>query len=301
MLALSYLASPLGWVKDLLDTLPRFPAGSGPFRVDVIRTAGLRLLRNKSYHGVPPLADTLTFRWFAQREHAETAFLRGEIPLAWFKAGELSQGLRYESGDKERELCHVPTRKQVAAFFLRPVSPDSSRMLASGAAHTAENLGPELYRGDWLSEEPVSARPDSFKVTFLVDRELDSTGLLPAYLSTSRSDVPLFEMQLAQIETFVWAREVRTAALLGKLKEYTGSRAVDSLSAVLGKALFAPAREKGAVLGSIESFLKERFGLVYLYRPAMVALARAELSGFGCSSFPYYPRMSRSGQAVGLR
>jgi len=28
-LALSYLASPLGWVKDLLDTLPRFPAGSG--------------------------------------------------------------------------------------------------------------------------------------------------------------------------------------------------------------------------------------------------------------------------------
>jgi hypothetical protein len=209
--------------------------------------------------------------------------------------------LRYESGDKERELCHVPTHKQVAAFFLRPVSPDSSRMLASGAAHTAENLGPELYRGDWLSEEPVSARPDSFKVTFLVDRELDSTGLLPAYLSTSRSDVPLFEMQLAQIETFVWAREVRTAALLGKLKEYTGSRAVDSLSAVLGKALFAPAREKGAVLGSIESFLKERFGLVYLYRPAMVALARAELSGFGCSSFPYYPRMSRSGQAVGLR
>ncbi len=300
-LALSYLASPLGWVKDLLDTLPRFPAGSGPFRVDVIRATGLRLLRNKSYHAPAPLADTLTFRWFSQRENAEAAFLRGEIALAWFKAGELSQGLRYESGEKERELCHIATRKQVAAFFLRPVSPDSSRMLASGAAFSAENLGPELYRGDWLSEEPVSSRPDSFKVTFLVDRELDSTGLLPAYLSTSRSDLPLFEMQLAQIETFVWAREVQTAALLGKLKEYTGSRQVDSLSAVLGRVLFSSAREKEPVLASIEKFLKDRFGLVFLYRPAMVALARPELSGFGCSSFPHYPRMSKSGQAVGLR
>ncbi|MGH8004664.1 MAG: ABC transporter substrate-binding protein, partial [Limisphaerales bacterium] len=106
-LALSYLASPLGWVKDLLDTLPRFPAGSGPFRVDVIRATGLRLLRNKSYHGPAPLADTLTFRWFGQREDAEAAFLRGEITLAWFKAGELSQGLRYDSGEKERELCYV--------------------------------------------------------------------------------------------------------------------------------------------------------------------------------------------------
>lgn len=300
-LALSYLASPLGWVKDLLDTLPRFLAGSGPFRVEVIRAAGLRLLRNKNYHGVPPLADTLTFRWFNQREDAEAAFLRGELALAWFRTGTLSQALRYDPEVKEKELCHIPTRKQVAAFFLRPVSPDSSRMLATGAAHATENLGPELYRGDWLSDEQVSARPDSFKVTFLVDRELDSTGLLPAYLSTSRSDLPLFEMQLAQVETFVWAREVRTAALLGKLKEYTGSRVVDSLSAVLGKALFSPAREKGPVLTNIENFLKDRFGLVFLYRPAMVALARPELSGFGCSSFPYYPRMSKTGQAVGLR
>ncbi|HXF49841.1 MAG TPA: ABC transporter substrate-binding protein [Verrucomicrobiae bacterium] len=300
-LALAYLASPLGWVKDLLDTLPRFPAGSGPFRVDVIRASGLRLVRHKSYHGPPPLADTVTFRWFGQREDAETAFLRGEISMAWFKAGELSQGLRFETGNKERELCHFPTRKKVAAFFLRPVSPDSARMLATSAAHATENLGPELYRGDWLSEEPSSARPDSVRVTFLVDRELDSTGLLPAYLSTSRSDLPLFEMQLAQVETFVWAREVRTAALLGKLKEYTGSRAVDSLSAVLGRALFAPAKEKEPLLAGIEKFLKDRFGLVFLYRPAMVALARPELSGFDCSSFPYYPRMSKTGQAVGLR
>ena len=300
-LALSYLASPLGWVKDLLDTLPRFPAGSGPYRVDVIRSAGLRLLRNKNYHGAPPLADTLTFRWFAHREDAEAAFLRGEVALAWFKAGELSQTLRYETGNDVRELCQVPTRKKVAAFFLRPVSPDSSRMLASGAAFTAENLGPELYRGDWLSEQPASASPDSFKVTFLVDRELDSTGLLPAYLSTSRADLPLFEMQLAQIETFVWAREVRAAALLGKLKEYTGSRVVDSLSTVLGKALFSPAREKEPLLAGIEKFLKERFGLVFLYRPAMVVVARPELTGFGCSSAPYYPRMSRNGQPVGLR
>ncbi len=300
-LALSYLASPLGWVKDLLDTLPRFPAGSGPFRVDVLRTTGVRLLRNKGYHGPAPQADTLTFRWFGQREDAEAAFVRGDLALAWFKAGELSQTLRYDSGNREKGICQVPTKKKVAAFYLRSVSPDSSRMLASGAAHTTENLGPELYRGDWLSEEPVVSHPDSFKVTFLIDRELDSTGLLPAYLSTSRSDLPLFEMQLAQIETFVSAREVRTAALLGKLKEYTGSRQVDSLSAVLGKALFSPAREKEFVLAGIEKFLKDRFGLVFLYRPAMVVLARPELSGFSCSSFPYYPRMAKTSQAVGLR
>lgn len=300
-LALSYLASPLGWVRDLLDTLARFPAGSGPFRVDVLRTTGVRLLRNKGYHGPAPQADTLTFRWFGQREDAEAAFSRGDVALAWFKAGELSQTLRYNAGNKERELCHIPARKKVSAFYLRSVSPDSSRMLASGAAHTTENLGPELYRGDWLSEEPAASQPDSFKVTFLVDRELDSTGLLPAYLSTSRSDLPLFEMQLAQIETFVSAREVRTAALLGKLKEYTGSRQVDSLSAVLGKALFSPAREKEFVLAGIEKFLKDHFGLVFLYRPAMVVLARPELSGFSCSSFPYYPRMAKTSQAVGLR
>ncbi len=300
-LALSYLASPLGWVKDLLDTLPRFPAGSGPFRVDMIRTAGVRLLRNKSYHGPPPLADTLTFRWFGQREHAEAAFLRGEVALSWFKAGELSQSLRYDSGEKERELCFVPTRKKVAAFYLRPVTPDSSRMLATGAAHTAANIGAELFRGDWLSEQPVAYPPDSFKISFLVDRELDSTGLLPAYLSSTRAEVPLFEMHLAQIETFVGAREVRLATLLGKLKDYTGSRLVDSLSAVLGKALFSPARGKEPVLAGIEKLLTDRFGVVFLYRPAMVVLARPELSGFNCSSFPYYPRVSKTGQPVGLR
>ncbi|HLG94135.1 MAG TPA: ABC transporter substrate-binding protein [candidate division Zixibacteria bacterium] len=300
-LALSYLASPLGWVKDLLDTLPRFPAGSGPFRVDVIRATGLRLLRNKNYHGPAPQADTLTFRWFGQREDAEAAFLRGEVSLAWFKAGELSQVLRYDPGVKEKELCHFSAKKQVAAFYLRPVSPDSSRMLASGAAHATENLGPDLYRGDWLSEKPVSARPDSFKVTFLVDRELDSTGLLPAYLSTTRSDLPLFEMHLAQIETFVPAREVRLAALLGKLKEYTGSRVADSLSMTLNKALFSPAKDKETLLNGIEKFLVDRFGLVFLYRPAMAVLARPELSGFGCSSFPHYFRMSKTSQAVGLR
>lgn len=300
-LALSYLASPLGWVKDLLDTLARIPAGSGPFRVDIIRTAGIRFLRNKSYHGPAPQADTLTFRWFGQREDAEAAFLRGEVSLAWFKAGELSQALRYNAGNKEKELCQVPTKKKVAAFYLRPVTPDSSRMLASGAAYTTENIGPELYRGDWLSEQPVASQPDSFKISFLVDRELDSTGLLPAYLSSTRADLPLFEMQLAQIETFVAAREVRTAALLGKIKEYTGSRQVDSLSALVGKALFSPSREKEATLAGIEKFLADRFGLVFLYRPAMAVLGRPELSGFSCSSFPYYPRMSKTSQAVGLR
>ncbi|MGH8003709.1 MAG: hypothetical protein ACRECJ_03175, partial [Limisphaerales bacterium] len=88
---------------------------------------------------------------------------------------------------------------------------------------------------------------------------------------------------------------------LGKLKEYTGNRQVDSLSAVLGKALFSPAREKEPLLAGIEKFLVDHFGLVFLYRPAMVVLGRPELSGFSCTSFPQYPRMSKTSQAVGLR
>ncbi len=301
-LVLSYLASPLGWIRDLSDTLSRLPAGSGPYRLDAVRPTGVRLLRNRGYHGLAPLADTLVFRWYPHREDAEAAFLRGEISLAWFKAGELSQTLRYDQGVKENGLCQFPTRKRIAAFFLRPVNPDSSRMLAAGAAFATENLGSELYRGDWLAEQAVvSYRPDSFKVSFLVDRELDSTGLLTAYLSSNRTDLPLFEMQLAQLETFVPAREVRLAALLGKLREYSDNRLVDSLSAVLGKALYLAPKEKEPALAGIEKFLFDHFGLAYLFRPTMTVLARPELSGFSCSSFPNYARMSKTSQAVGLR
>ena len=299
--ALSYLASPLGWIKDLSDTLTHFPAGSGPFRVEAIRPGALRLLRNRSYHGSAPQADTLTFRWFGQREDAEAAFRKGELSLAWFKSGELSQELRFDPDFGGKELCFVPTRKRVFAFFLRPVTPDSSRMLASGAAYSTGNIGTELYRGDWLSENSISAEPDSFKISFLVDRELDSTGLLPAFLSTSRLDLPLFEMQLSQVETFGPAQEVRLAALLAKLKDHSGSHQVDSLSSALGKVLFSATQEKGPVLAGIEKFLTDHFGLVFLYRPAMTLLARPELSGFSCSSFPNYRVLSKKTAVMGIR
>lgn len=300
-LVMAYLASPLGWIKDFSDTLTRFPAGSGPYRVDAIRTNSVRLLRNRNYYGPSPQADTLIFRWFSEREGAEAAFAKGDVQLAWFKAGELSQGLRNEAGSGERGLCRIPTRKSVAAFFLRPVSPDSSRMLASGAAYATADVGSDLFRGDWLAEQAARGRPDSFKISFQVERELDSTGLLSAYLSSTRTDLPLFEMQLAQIETMVPAREVRTAVLLAKLKDYTGSRMVDSLAAVLGRVWFSTPAEKEPVLNGIEKFLSNRFGLVYLYRPAMVVLARPEISGFACPSLPYYPQISRKSPAVGLR
>ena len=300
-LAFSYLASPVGWVTDLSDTLARFPAGSGPFRVEAIRPGAVRFLHNRSYHGAAPQADTITFRWFTQREDAEAAFRKGELSLAWFKSGELSQAHRYDPNFGGKELCFVPTRKRVFAFFLRPVAPDSSRMLASGAAYSTGNIGTELYRGDWLSEPSFPAEPDSFKISFLVDRDLDSTGLLSAFLSTSRLDLPLFEMQLSQIETFVPAQEVRLAALLAKLKDHTGIRLVDSLSSALGKVLFSPAKEKEPVLGGIEKYLTDRFGLVFLYRPAMTLLARPELSGYSCSAFPNYRLLSKKSGVMGIR
>ncbi|MCI0331173.1 MAG: ABC transporter substrate-binding protein [candidate division Zixibacteria bacterium] len=300
-LALSYLASPLGWVKDLSDTLARFPAGSGPFRVEAIRPGAVRLVRNRRYHGPAPQADTLNFRWFTRREESDAAFRKGELSLVWFKSGELPQTLRFDPDFGGKELCFVSTWKRVFTFFLRPVTADSSRMLASGAAYSAGNIGTELYRGDWLPENSPAAEPDSFKISFLVDRELDSTGLLPAFLSTSRLDLPLFEMQLSQIETFIPAQEVRLAALLTKLKDHTGSRQVDSLSTVLGRVWFSPAREKEPILAGIEKFLADRFGLAFLYRPAMTLLARPELSGFSCSSFPNYRVLSKKTAVMGNR
>ena len=108
-------------------------------------------------------------------------------------------------------------------------------------------------------------------------------------------------MQLSQIETFVPAQEVRLAALLAKLKDHTGIRLVDSLSSALGKVLFSPAKEKEPVLGGIEKYLTDRFGLVFLYRPAMTLLARPELSGYSCSAFPNYRLLSKKSGVMGIR
>lgn len=294
---MSYLASPLGWIKDFSDTLSRFPAGSGPYRVETIRPNAIRLLRSRGYHGALPQADTLNFRWFAQREDAEIAFLRGEISMAWFRAGELSQNLRFDPNGTGRELCRVPANKKAIAFLMRPTTPDSSRMLASGAVSATEEIGSELFRGDWVSEGAPSADPDSFKLNFQIDPQLDSTGLVSAFLSGSRGDLPLLEMQLAQVETYSPAREARLAALLGKFKDYTGSRQVDSLSTELARVLFLPAREKEPVLNGIEKFLTNRFALVYLYRPAMVLVARPELAGFACGQVPYYPAIFKKAKS----
>ncbi len=294
---MSYLASPLGWIKDLADTLPRFAAGSGPYRVEAIRPNAVRLLRHRGYHGSPPPADTLNFRWFAQREDAEAAFLRGEISLVWFRSGELSGNLRFDPNGTGRELCRVPGNKRAVAFFMRSTTPDSSRMLASGAVAATVELGSELFRGDWVTEGAISADPDSFKLSFQVDPRLDSTGLVSAFLSGSRGELPVLEMQLAQVETYSPAREARLAALLGKFKDYTGSRQIDSLAAELARALFLPAREKEPVLNGIEKFMANRFALVYLYRPAMVMVARPELAGFACGSIPYYPAIFKKAKS----
>lgn len=295
-LFLSYLASPLGWISDFSDTLSRFPAGTGPYRVEAIRPNSLRLLKNRVYHGQGAQADTLIFRWFAQREDAEAALTRGEISLACFKAGELSQGLRNDPAFRgQNGFCRLPASKTVFAFFVRPVSADSSRMLASGAAYTAGDIGTELFRGDWLVLSSNFGRPDSFRINFQVESQLDSTGLISAYLSTSRSDLPLFEMQMAQVEAHVDDREVRLSTVLGKLKDYTGSRLIDSLTSVLNQALYSAPKEKEALLSRIEKSLADHFALIYLYRPAMTVLARSELSGFRCGSPPYYPAIFKKG------
>jgi hypothetical protein len=292
-LFLSYLASPFGWIKDISDTLSRFPAGAGPFRIDALRSNSIRLVRNRNYRGSTPECDTLNFRWFAQREDAETAFLRGAVSLAWFSAGELSQALRSDPSLGEKELCHIPEPRTVAAFFTRAVTPDSSRMLSAGAALAAEEIGPELFRGDWIVQTPVSARPDSFKIRFQVEPELDSTGLISAFLSSSRSDLQDFEMILAQVETYFPSREAKVLSVLSELKSYTGSRPIDSLLSVLNQSAFARLKEKETVLSKIEQFLVDRFALTYLYRPSMVLLVNPELSGFRCGRTPYYPTISK--------
>jgi len=292
-LFLSYLASPLGWIKDVSDTLSRFPAGAGPFRVDALRSNSIRLVRNRSYRGKTPESDTLNFRWFAQREDAESAFLKGDLSFAWFNPGELSQNLRATPLPGEKELCRTFESKTVVAFFTRPVTPDSSRMFSAGALMAAEEIGSELFHGDWVAQTPVSARPDSFKIHFQVEQQLDSTGLISAFLSSSRSDLPDFEMILAQIETCVPGREARLMAALSALKYYTGSRQVDSLLGVLNQGAIAKQKDKETILSGIEKRLADRFALTYLYMPSMVVLAASELSGFRCGSVPYYPAITK--------
>ena len=157
----------------------------------------------------------------------------------------------------------------------------------------AEEIGSELFHGDWVAQTPVSARPDSFKIHFQVEQQLDSTGLISAFLSSSRSDLPDFEMILAQIETCVPGREARLMAALSALKYYTGSRQVDSLLGVLNQGAIAKQKDKETILSGIEKRLADRFALTYLYMPSMVVLAASELSGFRCGSVPYYPAITK--------
>ncbi len=291
-LFLSYLSSPLGWIKDVSDTLSRFPAAAGPFRVDAIRSNSIRLVRNRSYRGKTPESDTLNFRWFAQREDAESAFLRGDVSFAWFNPGELSQNLRATPLPGEKELCPTPEFKTIVAFFTRPVTPDSSRMLSAGALLAAEDIGSELFHGDWIAQTSASARPDSFKIRFQVEQQLDSTGLISAFLSSSRSDLPELEMVLAQIETYVPGREAKLIAVLSELRYYTGSRQIDSLLGALNQGAFA--KQKESTLSGIENHLANRFALTYLYKPSMVVLAISDLSGYRCGSIPYYPSIFKN-------
>lgn len=133
---------------------PQWPEGL--YRAGFVEERAREYLRDSSASAVAPWPDTLRFRFYDVAADEEIALERGELDVAIFWPGELSNHMRESPRWRDR-LSGTRSRGAVTLTWTEG-APSDSFPLAVATSQVFSALNRDLFRGDLL---PLFARTDS--------------------------------------------------------------------------------------------------------------------------------------------
>lgn len=269
------------------------------FRPDTLEDAGDQWVRDSLKNPKPdPWPDTLFVREVDEVSDEEIALERGELDIAVFWPGELSQHMRKDPRWQNPAFGRAQQGLVAALWLSQKIDEDDSNLCDLRRWYDFDLFNEELFRGDlvpveqaaaWAAQSPaVQPHPPAPVVRFQVERSWPGQRLVERFLNRRSKSSPavttpgqMETVRLFYLDAPVSSFDSISQALASYLQGGDFPQAIraqaDTLLTLVKAAHDAPDSVRVSALDTVRHYMRSRLHVTFLFALRCPVISQPEL------------------------